>query len=140
GEVEDPLIQVDLGVGHLEPALRALEHALREGARDLDAHCLAEASASQLTLDRLKQVVGLVGNLEVRVARDAEGAALDDLHPGEEARQEMPDDPLERQEKTAFADGEEARQELRDLDAREALLGRLGVANEDAEAQRETGD
>ena len=39
---------------------------------DLDAHDLAEAAAAQLVLDRLQQVVGLVGDREVGVAGDAE--------------------------------------------------------------------
>ena len=39
---------------------------------DLDAHDLAEAPAAQLVLDRLQQVVGLVGDREVGVAGDAE--------------------------------------------------------------------
>ena len=36
--------------------------------RDLEAHHLAEAPAAQLVLDGLEQVVGLVGDREVRVA------------------------------------------------------------------------
>ena len=49
-------------------------------------------------LDRLEQVVGLVGDLEVRVARDAEDSALGDLHLREERREEVGDHPLERDE------------------------------------------
>ena len=43
-------------------------------ALDLEPHDLAEAPAAQLGLDGLQQVVGLVGDLEVGVARDAEDA------------------------------------------------------------------
>ena len=39
---------------------------------DLQPHRLAEAPAAQLGLDGLQEVVGLVGDLEVGVARDAE--------------------------------------------------------------------
>ena len=40
----------------------------------------------------------------------------------------------------ALADRDKPRKALRDLDAREALLARLRIANDDAEAQREAGD
>ena len=53
-------------------------------ALDLDAHDLAEAAPAQLGLDRLEEVVGLVGDLEVGVARDAEDAVVEDLHAREE--------------------------------------------------------
>ena len=53
-------------------------------APDLDADDLAEAPAAQLVLDRLQQVVGLVGDREVGVARDAEDVVVEDLHAREE--------------------------------------------------------
>ena len=56
------------------------------GCDDLDPHDVAEAASADLELDRLEQVVGLVGDLEVGVARDAEDGALADLHAREEPR------------------------------------------------------
>ncbi len=55
--------------------------------RDLDADRLAEAPAAQLGLDGLQQVVGLVGDLEVGVARHAEVAVVEDLHAREQVGQ-----------------------------------------------------
>ena len=55
------------------PSLQPLEHARRGRAvDDLEPDDVAEAAAAQLDLDRLEQVVGLVGDLEVGVAGDAE--------------------------------------------------------------------
>ena len=51
---------------------------------DLEPHDLAEAPPAELVLDRLEQVVGLVGDLEVGVARDPEQVVADDLHPREQ--------------------------------------------------------
>ena len=45
--------------------------ARRHRRRDLEPNDVAEAAPAQLELDRLEQVVGLVGDLEVGVARDA---------------------------------------------------------------------
>ena len=64
-------------------------------------HDLAEAAAAQLGLDGLEQVVGLVGDLEVGVARDAEHAAVDDLHAREQRVEVGGDDLLERDERVA---------------------------------------
>ena len=140
GQVEQAGHEVDLVRGDVEPALQLLEHLRRARARDLDAHRIAEAAAAQLELDRLQQVVGLVGDREVGVARDAESRALDDLHQREEPGEEVPDHALERHEQAPRADREKARQQLGDLHARETLLSSLRVADEQAEAQREPGD
>ena len=65
---------------------------------DLEAHDLAEAPAAQLGLDGPQQVVGLVGDLEVRVAGDAEEAVVDDLHAREQRVEVGRDDLLQRDE------------------------------------------
>ncbi len=131
---------VDLVVGGAEPLLEPLEHRARGRARDLEADDVAEAAAAQLELDRLEQVVGLVRDLEVGVASDAEDRPLDDLHPGKEQVEEVRDHVLERQEAAPDAGGEEARQAFGHLHPREALLAALRVAGEHAEAEREPGD
>ena len=110
-------------------------------AVDLEAHDLAEAPPAQLGLDRAQQVVGLVGDVEVGVARDAEEAVVDDLHPGEERVQVGRDELLERDERRALARLDEAGQHLLGhLDAGEGRHLRLRVAHEDRERQREVGD
>ena len=70
---------------------------------DLDAHDLAEAPPAQLVLDGLQQVVGLVGDLEVGVARDAEDVVVEDLHAREQLVEVRGDDLLERDERAAVA-------------------------------------
>ena len=52
----------------------------------------------------------------------------------------MRDHALEGHEQAALAHLDEARHPLRDLDAREALLARLGVDNENGQAERERRD
>ena len=134
------LAQVDLAVGDTEPAPQMLEHAGRDRAGDLEADDVAEAAPAHFQLDRLEQIVRLVGDLEVRVSGDAKGAALDGLHIREEPPQEMADDALERDEEPAASDREKARQRLGHLDARESLLARLRIAHEDGKAERESRD
>ena len=62
-------------------------------------HDLAEAAAAQLVLDRLQQVVGLVGDREVGVAGDAEDVVVDDLHAREQRVEVVGDHVLERDER-----------------------------------------
>ena len=66
--------------------------------------------------------------------------ALDDLHAREERVEVVADHVLERQQQPTLADRDEARQLLGHLHAREALLARVGVARQHAEAQREPRD
>src|SRR6185312_1062335 len=99
-----------------------LEHAARDRARDLDADDVAEPASANLELDRFQQVVGLVGDLEVRVAGDPKRAALDGLHLREQELEEVAEHALERDEESAAADREEPGEELRDLDPCEPLL------------------
>ena len=139
-EVEWAVDLVDL-VGHCAESLaEPLDHAARRRARDLDADDVAEAPASQLELDRLEQVVCFVRDLEVGISRDAKDRSLEDLHAGKEPVEEVCDRSLEREQPSTPADLEETREPLGHLDAREALLTRLRVAGEDAEAEREAGD
>ena len=107
GEVERPVDLVHLVVPDAEPLLQPLQHRPGGGARDLEPDRVAEAPALQLLLDRLEQVVGVVRDLEVGVARDAEDGALDDLHAWEEPVEEMRDHVLEHQQLAAA--GEEPR-------------------------------
>ncbi len=72
---------------------------------ELDAHDLAEAPAAQLVLDGLQQVGGVVGDLEIGVAGDAEDVVVDDLHPREEHVEVVGDDVLEWHERRARGPG-----------------------------------
>ena len=140
GQVEHPVERVDELVGNAQPLLDLLQHRRGHRLRHLEPRHLAETRAQELKLDGLQQVVGLVGHLEIAVARHAEERPLEDLHPGEQLGQVVGEDSLERHEAAPAADGEEARQALRHLDPGEALLAGLGVGHEEAEADRERGD
>ena len=98
GEVHQARRLVHLRVGHAQAAAEPLAHAGRHVVRHLEPHGIAEPPPAQLRLDGLEQVVGLVRELEVGVARDPEQALLDDLDPREEARREVRDHLLERHE------------------------------------------
>ena len=100
-----PVDRVDLLVADAEAGFEPVDASPSRHRRgDLDAHDVAEAAPAQLELDRLEQVVGLVRDLEVGVARDAEDGALGDLHLREEPVEEVRDHVLERDEQAALAD------------------------------------
>src|SRR5205814_2139067 len=65
---------------------------------------------------------------------------LDDLHRREEPAEVVPDHALERNIEAARADRQKARQELRHLHTREALLAGLIVADEEPKAEGEPRD
>ncbi len=105
-------------------------------------HHLAEAPVAQLGLDGGEQVVGIVGDLEVGVTRNAEAAGADHLHAREEELGVRRDDLLDPDVGLLLAvDGHEAADHLaRHLDARDHALAALRIAHEGGEAQREAGD
>ena len=139
-EVERALDPVDLRLVGTEAALEPSDHVRGRGRTHLDADDVAEAPPAELGLDRLEQVVGIVRDLEVRVAGDAEDGALDDGDAREERGKEMRDDLLERDVQPAPVHLEEARETFGDLDACEPLLAQLCIDREDGERQREPGD
>ena len=140
GQVERALHAVDLRLVRLEPALEPRDHLGRRGRAHLDPDDVAEATSAKLALHGLEEVGRVVGDLEVGVARHPEDRALDDLDTGEERRQEVGDDLLERDVQAATAELEEAREALGDLHAREALLAHVGILREDREREREPRD
>src|ERR1700675_4819136 len=114
--------EINLLVTDSQAALQPGEHSRRSGARDLDSDRVAETAAPKLALHGLEQIVGLVRDLEVGIARDAKHAALDDLHLGEQPPEEVTDHP--REEQPPLADGHEPRQTLGNLHPGEPLLAR----------------
>ena len=143
GEVDQAVDVVDLA--GLEPQRidqLAAELGVHPG-RDLEPDDLAEAAAAEFVLDRLEEVVGLVGDGEVGVAGDPEVAVVDDLGAGEERVEVGGDRLLERDEGLApvLADPQEATEQLlRHLDPGDDLGRALGVAQQDPEAEREVRD
>ncbi len=138
--VEQSLGEIDLVAIDLQAALEPLAQARRDPGGDFDTHDLAEAPSAQLQLDRHPQIVRLVRDLVVRVARDAEHVLLDDLHLRKEPRREVGDDVFQCDEHSARAHADEPRQALRDLHAGDPLLASLFLPNEQHEAQRQRGD
>ena len=108
--------------------------------RHLEPHDVAEPAPAQLDLHRLEQVVGVVGHVEVGVARDPERRRLDHLHAREEPRQEVGDHLLEREHHLVAAHGDVAGHALRHLHPRQPLLAGGRIAHEHAQAEREAGD
>ena len=107
---------------------------------DLEAHGRAEPTAHELALQRLEEVLGVVLlDLDVLVARDAEGVGLLDLHAREQGVQVRGDDVLERHE-AGRADLHEARQQRRHLHAGEQLGAGHGVAHDDGQVERQSAD
>ena len=139
-QVEQPADLVHVRVVDVEAQLEPLDHRARHLRGDLQANDVAEAAPPQLELDRLEQVVGLVGDLEVRVPRDAEDRALGELHLREERREKVGDHVLERNPEPAPPDLHEARHALRHLDARESLVAGVRVPHEHAERERQRRD
>ena len=134
------LDRIDLVRRHVEADAEARAQRVGGARRDLEAHGVAEAAATQLVLDRLEEVVRLVRDLEVGVARYAERGMLDDLHPREEPLEEVRDDVLGRDQEPALPDREEARQHLGELHAREALVRGARVVGQQSERERQARD
>ena len=141
GEIERPVDRVHEIVGDAQPLLDALAHRRRDRARHLESRHLTEAPAAQLELDGLEQVVGLVRDFEVGVARDAEERALE-RRPcrGRASARKWASTRSSGTNCPPPPSGEEARQALRDLDPGEALFTGLRIAHEHGEADREGGD
>jgi hypothetical protein len=140
-QVEHPLDVDDLGlVVDLHLVDQEGAHVRVHPGGHLEADDLAEAPLTQLLLDRTQQVVCLVRDGEVGVARDPERSVGADLHSREQPVEPARDDVLER-DADPVGDLDEARQHLlRHLHAREQLGVALRVAEPDAEAQREVRD
>jgi hypothetical protein len=139
-QVEQPLDVVHLYLVDPEPFDQPRAHRRVHAGADLEPHDLAEAPAPKLVLDRLEEVVGLVGHLEVGVARDPEHVVAEDVHPGEQGVQVTGDDLLERDQRVG-RDLDEPRQDLlRDLDARVDLLVEIGVVQPHDQAERQVRD
>ena len=138
GEVERRRDAERVAAGDLERLHEVLDEAVGGCLLDLQAHHVAEAPAPQLGLDGPEQVVGLVRDREVRVARDAEAGGVDDLHARKEPLHVGRDDVLERHQ--AVARRQQARQPRRHLDAGEARLPLHRVAHAQAQVEREAGD
>ena len=128
-------------VGQLQLVADQFERLGGDVVLDLEAHRLAEASATQLHLDRGEQVVGLlVLDGEVRVAGDPEAHAVEHLHAGEQLGEVHRDDLLERHEALAVGQHHEPGQQRRHLDPGEAPLAGVRIADDHAQVQRQRRD
>ena len=82
GQVEGALDAIDLRFVRAQTLLEACHHLGRRGRAHLHAHDVSEASTPELALDGFEEIVRIVGDLEVRVARDPEHRALEIFTPG----------------------------------------------------------
>ncbi len=143
--VEQAVDRVDLLVLHAQQPRQRLAQLLGAVRADLDAHDLAETPAAQLVLDRLQQVGGVVGDLQVGVACHAEDVVVGDLHAREQRVEMVGDHVLQRHQQRRLGrrllERDEARQDLgRHLHAREHRLLADRVAHEHGEAEGQVGD
>jgi hypothetical protein len=140
-EVERSLEHGDGVVIDLELALQHLAHALGHGGVDLEPHDAPELRPPvQDFFDRFEQVLVLVLQLEVGVARDPERVVREDVHPGEQTIEVRRDHLLDRHEAGLVGQRQEPRQHGRDLHAGEPVVARLRVAYEHRKVQREIRD
>ncbi len=137
-EVERGPNAVGLALLDLQGRHQLLDQAVRRRLLHLQPHHVPEPAPAQLRLDRADEVVRLVGDREVRVARHPEPRRLDDLHAREEALHLGLDDVLDEDE--PVVDGDQARQPRRHLDPREPGLPLDGVAHPQAEVERQPRD
>ena len=86
--------------------------------RHLEPDDVAETPPQQLRLDGLEQIVGVAGDREVGIARDAEDAGAD-LVAADHRREEVQDRVLERDAGAVAADLDEPRQVVGHVDADE---------------------
>ncbi len=136
---------VDVARVELELRAQELPDVLRAAVFDLETDRRAETAAAQVVGHAPEQVAGLVlPDLDVGVARDAEGRSAQDLHPGKQAVEIGLDELLEQDELERLARGpghrDEPRQRSRDLDPREGGRLLLLVLELDGERQGQIGD
>ena len=105
---------------------------------DLEPDDVAEAPAQQLCLDGLEQIVGVAGDGEVGIARDAEHGVAD-LVARDHCREEVQDRVLDRNAGAVAADLDEPRQVVGHVDADEPRCGLGAVGGDDADVQRQRG-
>ncbi len=140
-EVDQAVDLIDLIGGRVERGRQLIAQPLAHVGVDLEPHHLAEATPAQLLLDRLKNVVSLVGDVVVGVARDPEERMVDDLHPREQRPEVGGDQRVERNQGVAITDVDEAPEQLlRNLDPGEDLVVLLGVVQSDDQREREVRD
>ena len=141
-EVHQPLDLVDLVVGRAERDHQLVAQPFAHPGVDFEPHDLAEATPPQLLLDRLQQVVGLVGDVVVGVAGDPEERVVEHLHPREQRLEVVGDQGVERDQRlAAVADADEPAQELlRHLHPGEDLVVLLGIAQDHCQRERQVRD
>ena len=141
-EPEHRLRDVDVGGDQAELLHQQGADRLRHRAVDLQPHGLRRALAPlHDRLDRGQEVVRLRDlDVDVGVARHAEGVDGDDLHAGEQHLRVRRDQLLEREEPLAVGERDEARDDRRHLDPREPAELRRRIADHDGEVERQVRD
>ena len=103
---------------------------------DLEADDRAEAALRELELDRFEEVVGIVRESEVGIARHPkDGQRLD--RPADHVVEEVNDQVLEQDAGASRADADEPGHAVGDVHANETPLARHGVGHDRADVERE---
>ena len=140
GQVEHPADLVAVVLAQPEAVEQDAPCRRRHRSLDLEPDRFAETPPPQLLLDRHEQVVGLVLlDREVGVARHPEEVVIEDLHAEEQGIQVGLDHLVDEHEPRRL-DHDQARQDLGDLDPREAALAALRVAQSDRDRQAQRRD
>ena len=108
----------------------------------LEAHRRVHAQpALEAEFHRLQQVLGVgLVECEIGVARHAERIARHDLHARKQLLRVRGDQLIDRQESRAVGQRDPAREQRRNLDAREAVHLRVGIAHDHREVERQVRD
>ena len=142
GEVEQAVDRVDeLGPRRAGAPASRREHRASRSSCETSSRTTAPKRRFCSSLSTATSRSSASSEISVSPSRvTPERGLLDDLHLREEPVEEVRDHVLERDQQAALADRDEARQALGHLHAREALLARLGVADDHAEREREARD
>ena len=143
GQVEQALDLIELALVDLQRVAQLLAQPGAHRPVDLEPHDLAEAAAPELLLDRLQQVVGLVGDVVVRVARDPEERVVGHLHARETGSPRLAairSSSGTRVVPVSPISTKRPQQLLRHLDPGDDLGALVRVAEADGQAQRQVRD
>src|SRR5579862_42390 len=115
-----------------ELASQEVDKLCRCASLDLEAHDVREPATGELRLDRLEEVICIVGDREVGIAGHAEDGSADDLFCAEERRQEVHNRVFEEHEPSA-PDRYESPEPARNVHPDEAGLVSEGLAYDDTD-------
>ena len=140
-QVERRVDLVHVVGAELELTAQQREHLGRDVRVDLEPHRETELRAlPQRDLHRGEEILGLVAQLDVGVARHTERILREHFHAREQRVEVRRDHLFERHVARAVGDADEAREERRHLHPGESLFAARAVAHDHREVEREVRD